>query len=140
MIKVTTKSTEVHALFKQLGFNVFSIKPALVKIGGVLERASENAFNRHGPGWKPLKPATKKQRAKKGHTGGILQRTGALANSVSSQIRGNSVFVGSNLEYARIHQMGSRKKKIPKREYLIISESEIRKASFILDRHIKKDI
>ncbi len=136
MIKITVKSKEVQDLFKQLGFNVQNIKPALVKIGGMLEDASENAFDRQGPGWKPLKPATKRQRAKKGHTGKILERTGKLAGSVSAQIKGNAVFIGSNFKYARPHQLGSRKQNIPKREYLIVSEAELRKSNFILSKHM----
>jgi phage virion morphogenesis protein len=136
MINFTIKSNEVQALFKQLGFNTQNIKPALFKIGAMLEDASENAFDRQGPGWKSLKPSTKKQRARKGHTGKILQRSGALANSVTSQIKGNAVFIGSNLEYARAHQLGNRRNNLPKREYLILSEAELRKSNFILSKHM----
>ncbi len=136
MIKITVKSKEVQDLFKQLGFNVQNIKPALIKIGAMLEDASENAFDRQGPGWKSLKPATKKQRARKGQSGKILQRSGALANSVTAQIKGNAVFIGSNLEYARVHQLGNRRNNLPKREYLIVSEAELRKSNFILSKHM----
>jgi phage virion morphogenesis protein len=170
MIKVTTKSTEVQALFKQLGFNAEKLKPALVKIGGMLEDASEKAFNRQGPGWPALKKSTKEKLSRTGKGGKTLQRSGQLASSVSSQIRGNTVFIGSNLEYARVHQKGGtinhpggtkykfigpgkiaylkkgakkfngitkpHKIKIPKREYLILSEAELRKSNFILSKHM----
>lgn len=170
MIKITTKTKEVENLFKQLGFNIKNLKPALIKIGGMLEDASENAFERQGPGWPALKKSTKERLARTGKSGKTLDRTGRLSGSVSSQIRGNTVFIGSNLKYARIHQKGGtinhpggtkykfigpgkiaylkkgakkfngitkpHKIKIPKREYLIVSEAELRKSNFILSKHM----
>lgn len=136
MIKVTIKANEVKKLFERLGFNANNLRPALRKIGGVLERASENAFARQGPGWKPLKPETKKQRQRLGKAGKILQRDGNLASSVSAQIEGSTVFIGSNLEYAGVHQFGFPRRKIPKREFLIVSEAELRKSNFIISKHL----
>jgi len=136
MIKVTIKSSEVKKLFEKFGFNAQNIRPALIKIGGVLERASENAFDRQGPGWKPLKPATKTQKQKAGFGNKILTRQGELANSVSSQIEGSTVFIGTTSEYGGVHQFGFPARKIPKREFLIVSEAELRKSNFIISKHL----
>jgi len=136
MIKVTIKTKEVQKLFEKLSFNAQNMRPALRKIGGMLERTTENAFNRQGPGWKPLKAATKTQKQKAGFSGGILTRRGDLAGSVTSQIEGNTVFIGSNLEYAGVHQFGFPAKKIPKRPFLIVSEAELRKSNFIISKHL----
>lgn len=37
----------------------------------------------------------------------ILRRTGVLFNSIQRQVSGNSVFIGTNLSYARTHQEGA---------------------------------
>lgn len=140
MIKVTIKSEEVKKLFEKFGFNAQNLRPALVKIGGVLERASSQAFERQGPGWKSLKPATKAQKQKLGFGNKILTRDGDLASSVSAQIEGTTVFIGSNLEYADTHQFGSPRKKIPKRPFLIVSEAELRKSNFIISKHLLSGI
>ena len=140
MIKVTIDARDVKKLFEKFGFNAENFRPALRKIGGVLEKASETAFARQGPGWKPLKPATKAERLRLGKAGKILQRDGNLASSVSAQIEGNTVFIGSNLEYAGTHQFGLPKKKIPKRPFLIVSEAELRKSNFIISKHLLRNI
>lgn len=139
-IKVRINDKQVKGLFNLLEKNAERLKPALIKIGAMLEDASEEAFDREGPGWKRLKPATKKARARKGKTGKILQVSGRLASSVSSQVRGNSVFIGSNLKYASVHQEGSSKKNIPSRPYLVIGKPEIAKSIKILEKHLLKGV
>ena len=136
MIKVTINDKQVKGLFNLLQKNSQSLRPALIQIGGMLEDTSEDAFESEGPRWKRLKKATLKARARKGKTGKILQVSGALATSVSSQIRGTSVFIGSNKKYARVHQKGSTKKNIPARPYLIIGKKEINKSILILKKHL----
>ena len=106
-IKIKINDKAVKGLFKQLKKNADFLRPALVKIGGVLETASDQAFQRQGaPGkkWEKLKPETVKQR---GAAGPILNRTGGrgLIGSVTTQINVNSVSIGSNLPYARAHQL-----------------------------------
>lgn len=48
----------------------------------------------------------------------ILQDTGTLRASISAQATNNSVRVGSNVVYAKVHQLGSQKKNIPARPFL----------------------
>ncbi len=52
-----------------------------------------------------VKPATKKSN-KKGQSGTTLVQSGHLVNSISSQITGNQIEVGTNLKYAKIHHFG----------------------------------
>lgn len=62
---------------------------------------------RLGSKWQRLAPATIKQRQKKGYwPGKILQRTGQLKNSISSQANETTAVVSTNLVYAAIHQYG----------------------------------
>jgi len=141
MIKATIKAGELRKMFNRLGGNSRDLRPALVQIGGVLERASETAFEREGPGWKSLKPATLKARARKGKTGKKLQVDGFLAGSVSAQILGpRSVAIGSNLVYAAPHQFGSPKQGIPAREYLKVGEAEMRLSILIMSRHLLRGV
>lgn len=54
-------------------------------------------------GWPPLKPATLKQKRKKGLSESILQATGMLLRSIQSSATDNSAAVHTNLRYAAIH-------------------------------------
>ncbi len=65
--------------------------------------------------WEPLSPTTEKIKEKKGKKPpySILQESGRLADSITSQakitIDQNSVTIGTNLEYAPIHEYGAEK-------------------------------
>ncbi|MDR1398107.1 MAG: phage virion morphogenesis protein [Desulfarculales bacterium] len=68
---------------------------------------------------------------KKGRKGGgkTLTDTARLRNSITSEVNGDSVLVGSNVKYARIHQLGGMAGKghkitIPARPYLGISKED----------------
>jgi phage virion morphogenesis protein len=58
----------------------------------------------YGVPWKPLAASTIRRR-RKGSSKPLLD-TGRLRNSVSYRLIGNGVEVGSNVEYAAIHQFG----------------------------------
>lgn len=72
----------------------------------------------------------KKQRTKKRKwPGQILQVEGKLAASINTYYDNDSAVIGSNLEYAAIHQLGGQAGKnksveIPARPYLFLSESD----------------
>ena len=139
IIQVKLKSKKAQAVLDRVGKNITHLNPALIQIAGMLEGASDQAFRSQGPGWKPLKPATVKQR---GASGPILNRRGGrgLVGSVTSHILGDTVFIGSNLVYAAIHQFGGiigiHNIVIPAREYIIIGKREIAKASAFLTKHL----
>lgn len=64
--------------------------------------------------WKKLSPMTIAMRRKKGKDAKILQDTGRLRNSIFPVILKDRVTVGTNLEYASIHQFGG-EVRIPER-------------------------
>lgn len=72
-------------------------------IGSMLVRNTEKRFQKEespsGEKWK------KSQRAIR-QNGKTLTDSGELKNSISSQVQGKTVQVGTNKEYARIHQFG----------------------------------
>ena len=78
-----------------------------------------------------LSEATKKQRTKqKKWPGQILQVSGQLASSISTQYDDESAVIGSNLDYAAIHQLGgqagkNKKVEIPARPYLKLTDDDL---------------
>jgi len=90
-------------------------KPALRTSGAYMYRAVIEQFRtegaRSGDNWPPLSKATIRGRRKKSRA--ILQDTGRLRRSVVSrggdsiyELTDTSLRIGTNVEYARIHQKG----------------------------------
>jgi phage gpG-like protein len=52
-----------------------------------------------------IEPKTYKTNAK-GQDGATLLETGRLMNSIRSQVRGDTIYIGTNVKYARIHHEG----------------------------------
>lgn len=85
-----------------------------------------------------------KNRAETGKFGKTLQDTGRLRSSVTFEPRTtkNEVYVGSNVIYARIHQLGGKagrgkKVTIPARPYLGISKEDQEEAMELLKDFMK---
>lgn len=72
----------------------------------MLEAVKKNFDAQGRPSWERLKNSTLKQRAKKGYTGKILQRTGLLKRSVIASYDSTSATVSTNLAYAAIQNYG----------------------------------
>lgn len=141
-LKTTIKKDELQAMFKQLNANSWNLRPPLIKIGGMLEDASEQAFQRQGPGWKTLTPKYKKRKIKEFGSGKkLLDASGILGDTVSAQIiNNNTVVIGSNEDHAAVHQWGYPKRNIPARPYIIVGEAEQRKAIFIMSKHLVRGV
>lgn len=93
--------------------------------------STEENFKEDGrPKWKDLSDKTKTARKKTGHyPGQILQVSGQLALSVTTQYDETSAVIGSNKVYAAIHQLvgqaGKNKKTtIPARPYLSLTDDD----------------
>ena len=98
-------------------------------VTGIFAYSTEENFKNEGqPRWVDLAESTKKQRQKSGHyPGQILQVTGQLASSISTYYDDDSAVIGSNLEYAAIHQLGGKAGRnkavsIPARPYLQLTD------------------
>ncbi len=122
----------------------------LSEVGNAAKNESTRSFEAQGSPfgetWKPLSPVTLKK--KKGTL--KLVESGHLKRSLRSNISTSEkrVSVGSNLEYAAIHQFGGKagrnhKVSIPARPFLPINEkNEIspsleRRINSVLDRFLK---
>lgn len=132
MLKIEVDDREVLAALARLQARVSDLSPAMRGIAQALESETEGNFqNQRGPGggWPALKPATVRDRQRKGYggTGPILQRSGALARSIESAYGADFAEVGTNQRTPKgayslgaIHQFGAPKRAIPPRPFLPI--------------------
>jgi phage virion morphogenesis protein len=133
MSYITLNDSQVRQALNQLQSAGGDLTPAMRKIAGALALITDDNFEAEGqPRWKPLADVTLANRTKaaKGKSEGgfrILQDSGQLASSVTTDYGGNHAVIGSNLAYARIQQFGGmagrgQKVEIPARPYLPVDE------------------
>lgn len=108
-----------------------NLRPLMKNIAGIMADSTEENFKEEGrPKWKDLSEKTKTARRKTGHyPGQILQVSGQLALSVTTQYDDSSAVIGSNKVYATIHQLGgqagkNKKITIPARPYLSLTDDD----------------
>lgn len=131
-IEIKIDNKEVEKALLEIAQKTSNLRPLMKNIAGIMADSTEENFKVEGrPKWKDLSEKTKTARKKTGHyPGQILQVSGQLALSVTTQYDDTSAVIGSNKVYAAIHQLGgqagkNKKTTIPERPYLIIDESEI---------------
>ena len=138
-------------------------KTLLSNVGEVLVSSTVQRFqdgkDHEGKSWEPsaraweaglarkARKATEKRKGRKGRKetgnfGKTLVDTARLRNSVDHAVTDSDVMVGSNLEYARIHQKGGKAGRnhaaqIPKRAYLGISEDDKEEIAKIIGDYLK---
>ena len=142
-IKIDNKDVEKKLLeLAQKGEN---LRPLMKNIAGIFASATEENFKNEGrpDKWTELSEATKKQRTKqKKWPGQILQVSGQLASSISTQYDDESAIIGSNLDYAAIHQLGGdagrgKKVKIPARPYLQLTDDDFNEILDATEHYLK---
>lgn len=119
-VSITVDDSQLQAALKRLESSVLDMTPAMRKIAGTLAMVVEDNFEAEGrPRWTPSQRASSE--------GGVtLQQTGRLASSIITDYDAASVVIGSNVEYARIHQLGGQagrghKVELPARPYLPVT-------------------
>ncbi|MCZ6701004.1 MAG: phage virion morphogenesis protein [bacterium] len=88
--------------------------------------------------WKPLASATLKAKASKTN---LLVDTGRLMGSITFRAERDELAVGSNVIYARIHQLGGRAGRghattIPARPYLVFQKSDVEVIGRLVGEHL----
>ena len=129
-IRIDNKAVE-EALLK-VASKCEDLKPLMKNIAGIMADAVEENFEQEGrpDKWQELAESTIKHRKKTKHwPGKILQVEGQLATSITMQYDSESAVIGSNLEYAAIHQLGGqagkgKKVTIPARPYLNLAKKD----------------
>ena len=101
------------------------LSPAMIEIAGHLEDSVHESLERQadpatGAPWQPLEEDTVAERRRKGFGDRILERSGALFDSIHSEHDAQAAVAGTNLIYAATHQFGSGDdgRNIPARPYL----------------------
>ena len=133
-IEIKIDNQEVSQRLLELARRGENLRPLMKNIAGVLAYSTEENFANEGrpDKWLDLSEKTKKQRKKSGHwPGQILQVSGQLASSINTYYDDESAIIGSNLDYAAIHQLGGQAGKnksvsIPARPYLKLSEADFK--------------
>ncbi len=128
-IKIDNKKVEKALL--EIAQKTSNLRPLMKNIAGIMADSTEENFKEEGrPKWKDLSEKTKTVRKKTGHyPGQILQVSGQLALSVTTQYDDTSAIIGSNKVYAAIHQLGgqagkNKKTTIPARPYLVVTDDD----------------
>ena len=131
-IEIKLDNKEVESRLLDLAKRSEKLRPLMKNIAGVFAYSTEENFKEEGrpDKWADLAELTKKQRTKTGHyPGQILQVSGQLASSISTYYDNDSAVIGSNIDYAAIHQLGGQAGKnqsvtIPARPYLQLTEDD----------------
>ena len=131
-VEIKIDNKEVNERLLDLAKRGENLRPLMKNIAGIFAYATEENFREEGrpDKWTELSEITKENRKKKKHwPGQILQVEGNLASSVNTQYDDDSAVIGTNLPYARIHQLGgmagtNKKVKIPARPYLQLTDDD----------------
>ena len=131
-IEIKIDNNDVERKLLELAQKGENLRPLMKNIAGIFASATEENFKNEGrpDKWTELSEATKKQRTnQKKWPGQILQVSGQLASSISTQYDDESALIGSNLDYAAIHQLGgqagkNKKVEIPARPYLKLTDDD----------------
>jgi len=131
LIEIKLDNKEVESRLLDWVKRSENLRPLMKNIAGIMADSTEENFKEEGrPKWKDLSEKTKIARKKTGHyPGQILQVSGQLALSVTTQYDDTSAVIGSNKVYAAIHQLGgqagkNKKTTIPARPYLKFGEDD----------------
>lgn len=144
-IEIKIDNKDVDRKLLELAQKSENLRPLMKNIAGIFASATEENFKNEGrpDKWTELSEATKKQRTKqKKWPGQILQVSGQLASSISTQYDDESAVIGSNLDYAAIHQLGgqagkNKKVEIPARPYLKLTDDDFNEILDATEHYLK---
>ena len=129
--QITVKDNELKTELTKLQTKLKNLKPLLNQVGyyllEVVENSFENEADANGKAWQELSPNYLNYKNKKGYTK-KLQNRGTLAESIDFTTTTDALILGTNIEYAAIHQFGGfagRNKSafIPARPFLPVDEN-----------------
>lgn len=144
-IEIKLDNKDVESKLIDLAKRSETLRPLMKNIAGIFAYSTEENFKEEGrpDKWTDLAESTKKQRTKKGHyPGQILQVSGQLASSISTYYDNDSAVIGSNLDYAAIHQLGGQAGKnqsvtIPARPYLQLTQNDFEEIIQETEKYLK---
>ena len=145
-IEIEFDNQEVHEKLLDLAKKTENLRPLMKNIAGIFAYATEENFKEEGrpEKWLDLAESTKKQRTKKRKwPGQILQVEGKFVASINTYYDNDSAVIGSNLEYAAIHQLGgqagrNKSVKIPARPYLKLTDDDYNEINHEIEKYLKE--
>lgn len=145
-IEIKIDNIAVNAKLLELARRGENLRPLMKNIAGIFASSTEENFKEEGrpDKWQDLADITKEKRQKKHKwPGQILQVEGQLAASVNTQYDDESVVIGSNKDYAAIHQLGgkagrNKKVKIPARPYLQLTDDDFEEILDATNEYLSK--
>ena len=144
-LQLNVDNKEVTEALLELAKRGENLRPLMKVIAGIFASSTEENFKNEGrpDKWIDLAESTKKQRTKQRKwPGQILTVEGQLASSVTTQYDDNSAVIGSNKEYARIHQLGgqagrNKSVEIPARPYLYLTNDDFDEILHETEKYLK---
>ena len=128
MANITISIEELQEKLSKASAALENKTPLLRRIANTLQNVTEESFDKQaspfGEKWKPNSPKTlAKKRGNK-----VLIKSGLLSQSFTQKVTGFSAQVGTNKEYAAIHQFGgkagrNKKVTIPARPFMPIRKN-----------------
>ncbi len=144
-IKIKIDNNAVNEKLLEIAQKSENLRPLMKNIAGIFAYSTEENFKNEGrpDKWTELSESTIKQRTKKKQWPGmILQVSGQLASSVNTYYDNDSAVIGSNLDYAAIHQLGgqagrNKSVEIPARPYLNLTDDDFEEIMDSINDYLK---
>jgi phage gpG-like protein len=112
-----TASTNLRRTFES---DVFSSKGAVI-----------------GARWKPLRPATIREKARLGYPSDTLVRTGAMQRSFRTVVSTDQAVIYNTAEYFKYHQFNQARAKIPRRVMMRLAEAQKVMVVRVFQEHLR---
>lgn len=137
-ITVTYSDAAVRQRLQTILRRTGDLRPALANIGEQVRVQTELRWERQvdpdGVPWQPLSAFTLAWKQKNSRILRILESTGRLRDSITYQVLGDRVTVGTNVSYAAKHQLGIN---VPQRQFLGLSQADLAEIVDLLDAYIR---
>ncbi|MDD5762213.1 MAG: phage virion morphogenesis protein [bacterium] len=108
LIEIEVDDRDIREALSRLAAKVRDLTPAMKNIGEYLQRSTWERFGQQkdpsGKPWARLKPSTLARKK----TSKILIESSRLRDSIAYRAGSDQVEVGTNVEYAAIHQFGGK--------------------------------
>lgn len=131
----------VNRQLVRFGEHAGDARPALRSIASFMRLTELQRFDRQGPGWARLKPATVERKVRAGLDPRILRATEEMRQSLVGRGTGHveevtaaSLRFGTTVPYAKFHQTGT--SRMPQRRVVDFTEAQKREITKRLQRWI----
>ncbi len=141
-IQVNAKDLQQLARMLNLA-SLMSFSDLMKSIGASMEGATKTRFEKtedpDGKQWKDWSPKYAKRARRDSRRSVLMGPTARLQESISFEVDVDAVYVGSTMIYARVHQLGYKKRNIPARPYLGVGDEDVSIISEDLQKFLAKE-